>query len=117
MSYWKFRPGAAESRSLIDADADETAGKAFSFADYEKVHALAVFSAGVTAGDVIIESAHDPAYAGAWHPLGAAIPFTADAAKGLVADFPPGGFVRARVNTALVGGTVTVYLNGVSGKS
>jgi hypothetical protein len=117
MSFWKFRPGATESRSLIDAAADETLGKAFSFADYEQVHALAVFSAGVASGDVIIESAHDPTYAGVWHPLAAALTGASNTAKGMVADFPPGGWVRARVNTAIVGGTVTVYLNGVQVQS
>lgn len=112
MSYWKYNPGAPESRSLIAASTDETLGKAISFKDYERVHALAVFSSGVSAGDVIIESAHDPAYAGVWHPLGTAIVGASDTAKGAVYEFPPGGFVRARVNTAIVGGTVTVYLNG-----
>lgn len=89
-------------------------GKAQSYHTYEKVHWLIVWSAGVTAGTVIIESAHDPAYSGTWHALTAApVGFVANAALGGVSDFPPGGFVRARVGTTVADGTVTVYLNGV----
>jgi hypothetical protein len=75
---------------------------------------LIVFSNGAATGDVIIESAHDPNYLGTWHALTAA-PVTASSntAKGGNADFPPGGYVRARIGTLIGGGTVTVYLNGV----
>jgi len=117
MSFWKFQPTDPNSK-VLDAVTTGTS-RAVPYNNYEKVHALVVFSTGVSAGDVIIETAHDPNYAGLWNPIGTPSPvtFTANAAKGVVADFPPGGWVRARVGTTIVGGTVTVFLNAFGNES
>lgn len=68
-------------------------------------------SAGVASGAVQIETANDPTYAGTWAPLGSPITVTASTVKifqvtgALIA-------VRARISTAVTGGTVTVDYAG-----
>ena len=111
MSYSKFPPNDPNSRSLIAATTGT--GKAISYANYEKVQYLIVGSAGVGAGAVVIESAHDPNFAGTWKEVVAPVTVVANAAVGATVDAPPGGFLRARVTTTVTGGTVTVYLNAI----
>ena len=68
-----------------------------------------VGGAGVSAGAVTIEESHDPNYAGAWTPIGAAVTVIVGVAA-------PSRFagtakaVRARITTPLTGGTGGVYL-------
>jgi len=114
MSFWKYRPGAQESKSL---DAATTgAGKAISYANYEKVQYLIQGNGAVGAGAVQIETAHDPTFSGTWSPVGTPVTVVANAEVGATVDAPPGGFVRARVTTTVTGGTVTVYLNAIQGE-
>lgn len=68
-------------------------------------------STGVSAGEVTLEEAHDPAYAGTWQAIGAPMVVTGNAVavrrlRGACRA------VRARITTAIVGGTVTVLLMG-----
>lgn len=74
-----------------------------------EVTAYIEFSAGVTAGAVQIETAHAAGYTGTWAPLGAAVGFTASSVKVAQA---AGVFraIRARISTAVTGGTVTVRI-------
>jgi hypothetical protein len=111
MSNFKYREGSQESKSLEAASTGT--GVAKNFQDYSSIHWLIVTSAGVSAGVVTIESSHDPNFAGTWKQIAVSGALGASAAIGDKADFPPGHFVRARVSTNIVGGTVTVYLNGL----
>ena len=73
------------------------------------VNFWAVFSAGVSAGVITIEGAMDALYAGTWASLGT-IPWVAASSVGaplrLIGSFP---FIRARISTNIVGGTVDVW--------
>jgi hypothetical protein len=114
MSYWKYSPNDPNSK-VLNAVTTGTS-RAISVKDYEKAQWLIEGSAGVTAGAVVIESAHDPNYAGTWNQLAAPVTVVASAILGGFADFPPGGYVRARVTTNIANGTVSVYLNALHGE-
>jgi hypothetical protein len=111
MSFWKYPPNDPNSKSL-DAITNGT-GKAMPYSNYEKVQWLIVGNGAVSAGAVIIESANDLNYSGTWNQVVAPVTVTANAEQGSTIDAPPGGFLRARVTTTIVGGTVTVYLNAI----
>jgi hypothetical protein len=64
-------------------------------------------SAGISAGAVQLEEAHDQDYTGTWAPIGAAQTVTAGAVK-VVHSTGCVGAVRARISTNIVDGTVTV---------
>jgi len=71
-----------------------------------------VGSAGVSAGAVQFEEAHVLGYAGTWQAIGSPVTVTADTVKTVRVT---GAFlvIRARISTAIVGGTVTVRLAAV----
>jgi hypothetical protein len=70
---------------------------------------LVVFGAGTSAGAVVIEEAHDPAYTGVWAVL-ATITWAVTANKVFSARVVGGAHaIRARIGTAIVGGTVDVH--------
>jgi len=109
VSYWKYREGSQESKSLDGVTTG--VGTPKSFQDYQRAHWLVVATGTVAGGTVIIESAHDPAYAGVWNQLASVTPVT-NAAVGGSADFPPGSFIRARIGVNITGGaTVVCFLN------
>lgn len=109
----KFHAGEEASKSLNNVSAAGP-GKAINVDDYESVNWLIVWTGLVTLGAVVIESAHDANYGGTWNALTSSpVLALGNAAKGGNFDFPPGGYVRARISTGLIGGTVTVYLNAI----
>lgn len=65
------------------------------------------WSAGVTAGQVVVETASDETYTGTWSNL-ATINFTADK-EDSAAITGAYAAVRVRISIALVGGTVTAF--------
>lgn len=70
-----------------------------------------VFSAGVSAGALQVETAHDPAYTGTWSPEGTPIAFGDNAVKhssitGVALAR------RVRISTGIVGGTVSIWAIG-----
>lgn len=72
------------------------------------VSIYAVYGAGVASGVVVLEGAHDPAYAGTW----ATIATLAWSAANKVVNAAVVGnhaALRVRVSTVLAGGTVDVY--------
>jgi len=69
-----------------------------------------VGGAGVSAGAVTIEEAHDPNFAGAWTILGTAITVVASAVAAPSRFAGTAKCVRARITTPLTGGTGGVYL-------
>jgi hypothetical protein len=68
----------------------------------------ALFSAGVSAGVVTFESSPDPAFAGTWKALGTA-GFAASTVVTVSVDVAA-RYVRARISTAITGGTVTAWI-------
>lgn len=73
--------------------------------------AYVVFSAGCSAGQVKVESAHDPDYTGTWAEVGS-VDWVA-ASRAHVVNFTGAhAALRLRISTAIVGGTVDGYANG-----
>ena len=70
-----------------------------------------IWSPGVTAGGVQLETAQTKTYSGTWAPLGAENTFKTDATD-IIQLAGPFLFVRARISTDVVGGTVTVVIVG-----
>lgn len=68
-------------------------------------------SAGIASGAVQVETADDPAYAGTWQAIGSPITAVASAevATGFEGIFQ---FIRARISTNIVSGTVDVFYIG-----
>lgn len=85
------------------------ASAVFSADGADKHVVYVVGSTGVTAGAVTLEASHDAAYSGTWDTL-ATVAVPAGAVDSVVIDAPH-RFVRARVSTAVVGGTVSVYVS------
>lgn len=114
MTQYKFRPNDAASISLNAATAGT--GTAIAFNDSRQVNWLVEGAGTLSSGTVIIESAHDAAYAGVWNELDS-IDMTTLSGGALYGNtFPAvsGGFVRARISSNIGGGgTVTVRLNGL----
>lgn len=71
----------------------------------------AIFSAGVGAGAVQLETAPTEDYAGTWSPIGSPLGFAVSSAKHISSTGVMGA-VRARVSTDVTGGTVDVWLFG-----
>lgn len=77
---------------------------------FRRVRRLAVyarFSSGASAGVVTVETSSDRNYSGTWHSLGT-LTAASDTEKVLFVDGPL-LWVRARISTAISGGTVSVY--------
>lgn len=68
------------------------------------------WSAGTSAGAVTVETASDPAYAGAWASL-AVVAWAAADREDVVQVTGALRAVRTRISTAVVGGTVTTKLH------
>jgi hypothetical protein len=71
------------------------------------------WSAGVSAGAVQIEGSDDPSFSGTWNPVGGG-PIATTAANSIQSHEWEGIFlfVRSRITTNVVGGTVTVTYEG-----
>ena len=72
-------------------------------------HAIyVVFSAGASAGQVVVESAHDAAYQGTWANVNT-VNWAAASRVHLAANTGVHLVLRVRIATAIVGGTVSCY--------
>lgn len=98
-----------EVTALSAASADETTSSAIALNGFDRLGWAVIASAGVSAGVVEIEWADSFDYAGTWKQIDAITLTTASIVDGSSVDFI-GGFVRARISTAISGGTVTVKL-------
>lgn len=96
--------------SLNAESADETIGTELPITSFDKIGWSVVSSAGVSGGVVTIEWAHTSDYAGTWAQVGTVTTSAASTQYGSAADVIA-GFVRARISTAISGGTVTVHLS------
>ena len=104
------------SKTLIDAlsaiEATGTVlGPAFA-SQFRESTFYVVFGPGTTAGAVKIESAHDPAYTGTWAQLGSTVSWATATTVHTVSITGTFLAMRARISTAIVGGTVTVVVVG-----
>lgn len=111
------------ARVLLSAvSADEVAVKAGAVNTYKQLMGGFATTAGVTEGVIVAEVAPTDTFAGQWDEI-ASLDIAAEIAGG--ADYSiaryrhytyPGSafFLRHRISTALVGGTVTSYHGGLS---
>jgi hypothetical protein len=116
MTSYKFSPGDSASISLNLATTGT--GIAIAFNDSRQVNWLVEGAGTIGSGTVVIESAHANDYSGTWNELDTVDASTLSGGKLYGNTFPhvPGGFVRARISSNIVGGgTVTVRLNGLMG--
>jgi hypothetical protein len=68
-----------------------------------------VFSAGTSAGAVQVETAHDPLFAGTWAAEGTPVAWAVANSVRTVRVQGASYISRARISTAIVGGTVDVW--------
>ena len=69
-----------------------------------------VFGPGTSAGAVMIESAHDAAFTGTWAQQGSTVTWAAASRVHTVSITGTYLALRARISTAITGGTVTVIM-------
>ncbi len=67
------------------------------------------WSAGVNAGAVVLESAHDPNYTGTWAPL-VTVTQTGTSREDIIQVTGIHAAVRTRVGTGVTGGTVSTWM-------
>lgn len=104
--------GPVHERVLAAQSVQDTTHTALFLAHYSVVRFFIVASAGVASGQVQLEGAMTPAFAGTWLAIGSAL--TVPAASAIASQvstnsaFP---YVRARIDgAAIVGGTIDVWI-------
>jgi hypothetical protein len=89
-------------------------GKVIAIPNSFRKHKITITSsAGISAGAIQIETSDNPSFAGTWAPVGGG-PIALVANSNQILDFEgifP--FIRARVSTNVVGGTVSVTYEGI----
>lgn len=92
-------------------------GTAITASNSVQVGWTVIWSAGVSAGEVVIEAANTSNYSGTWSEIDRQNFTAAPAANSTIIGTYPGPFqfVRARVTTNVSGGTVTVTINRING--
>jgi hypothetical protein len=96
------------SKTLLK-DATTGSGSVQLWAQHREVSIYVIWSTGVTAGEVVIETADSEDYTGTWAGPLATISFEANKTD-VVQITGALRAVRARISTTVVGGTVTVKL-------
>lgn len=86
-------------------------GKAIPTGGAERIKAQAVWTAGCSAGEIVLEGAHQADYAGTWAEIDK-FTFLNDGMKSYSYN-ESYEFCRFRVTTNVVGGTVTASINGL----
>lgn len=95
---------------LTAQSADETKSTVESILGWDRINFVVEFGTGVSAGEVVLESAWTNDYAGTWNVL-STITYSSGAPLVVMEAVDVcGKFVRARINTAISGGTVNVYM-------
>lgn len=106
--------GSSYSKIIMSAQSvDETTSDTIGgFSTFKELAFYVAWSSGVSAGVVTIESAPNATYTGTWAPL-AVVTYTSGSPKcDLVQVSGTGLAFRARISTAITGGTVTVTFLG-----
>jgi len=99
---------------VVMQPAGSTTGNGTAFAipqSFHEHHFDITGSAGISAGAIQIESSNDGSYSGTWEAQGSPITAVASAKKStnISGNYP---FLRARISTDIVGGTVEVDYTG-----
>jgi hypothetical protein len=104
-----FRRKIMDAQSAINTLSDELG--AVDLANINELTYYFVFSAGVDAGAVQPETAHEKAYTGTWSPEGSPVSFGNNVVKHTMIT----GITQARrvrISTGLTNGTVTIWAMG-----
>lgn len=106
--------GPLHEQVLTAASALDATHAGIFAAGYSVLRVIVVGSAGISAGAVQLEGGPSPSYAGTWFAIGAAATATADTitTSGAGSTPLPFPYVRARISTAIAGGTVAVIIVG-----
>jgi hypothetical protein len=93
---------------LSSVSTDETTSVVMPVNSQIFVGVYVLWSSGTSAGQVVLEESFSPTYTGAWSTIGT---INWSAASSTDVFHQTGAFrsLRVRVNTAIAGGTVTVY--------
>ena len=99
---------------LLDKSVDETASVGVDTSKYVELTHHVSWKVGVTAGEVQIETADDPLYAGTWAVV-ATVTFVGTAPLQQYAR-TQGAYkaMRHRINTAVAGGVVSTKITGAA---
>jgi|TARA_Y100000296_G_C5009374_1_gene174298 hypothetical protein len=103
--------GTFQTQLLSAVATDETTSPAIEINDSLDLSLFIEWSAGTSAGNIVFEEAYEPNYAGAWSQISATA-WSAVSSTDVIHNIGRWRSVRARVETAVAGGTVTVYLAG-----
>lgn len=101
---------------MNDASTDETKSDAIDVSTAQEVSVVVETGAGVSGGAVKLEGAITSDYSGTWAELGSITTSAASTAYSDVASAEGGTaglpipYVRARIETAISGGTIDVYI-------
>lgn len=99
---------------LAGVSAGSTTHTPVDMSGYELVSMVVVTSAGVSGGEVVLELSPDPAFAGTWVSLLNISLGTPNAVnKTGTSNGVTSLYARARINSAIIGGTVDVWIVGV----
>ena len=110
MASFKFFRKIGSALSAGNATTDEVGPNDLS--SCTEVTYYIVFGAATSAGAVQVESAHVPAYSGTWAAEGSPTAWVAATRVHKVSITGISNVARARVSTAIVGGTVDIYAMG-----
>ena len=98
--------------TLLSAVAtDETTSQAVEINDSLDLSLFIEWSAGTSAGNIVFEEAYSPDYDGVWSQVGAQA-WSVVSSVDVIHAIGRWRSIRCRVETAISGGTVTVYLAG-----
>lgn len=97
-----------DAKSALNALSDEI--KPSDLGSVEELTYYIVFGAGTSAGAVQIESAHLPGYTGTWAAEGTPVAWAAATKVHKVSIQGASYVARARISTAIVGGTIDIYV-------
>lgn len=100
-----------QEQVLTAQSALDTASAAVPTQGFNNFQLMVKFGAGTSAGAVVLEAADTAGYTGTWMAVGAAVPWSAvNKIESIAVVNRVLPFVRARISTAIVGGTVDVVL-------
>jgi hypothetical protein len=103
--------GTFQTTLLSAVATDETTSPAIEVNASSDLTLFIEWSAGTSAGNVVWEESWSPTYAGTWSQISATA-WSAHTSTDVIHNIGRWRSVRARVETAISGGTVTVYLAG-----
>jgi hypothetical protein len=103
--------GLSQVRFTLLAGVASGTSAAVGIPNGQKIHLTCVYDDGVSAGEVVLESADTEEYAGTWTEEGNSV--AADDTTDRITADGGANWWRARVSTPIVGGTVKVYLKAL----